>query len=183
MATEEKMVPLEEAKEQVRRVCARLALLHFCFTKTLVEELGEQKGKHLALKAIKDYGIRVGKEVKAKADAQGLSNDPANYKEDLPLYGMHQKIEWLEVEGEKRLRAHNCVMGNVWNELGEGQLGRLYCHVDPAKYMGFNPNYKLVHIKAMPDGDEYCEFAIRPTTEQERKDFADKDKDWFYIDQ
>lgn len=28
-----------------------------------------------------------------------------------------------------------------------------------------------------------CEFAVRPTTEKERKDFSKKDKDWFYIDQ
>ena len=183
MTTEKKMVPLQEAEEQVRRVCTRLGLLHLSFAKILVEELGEQKGKHLILKAIKDYGIRIGKEVKAKAAAQGLSNDPVNYKEDLPLYGMHEKKEKIEVEGEPRIRAHNCVMGKVWNELGEGELGRLYCHVDPAKYMGFNPNYKLIHTMALPDGDEYCELVVRPTTEQERKDFADKDKDWFYIDQ
>ena len=67
MTTEKKMVPLEEAEEQVRRVCTRLALLHLSFAKTLVEELGEEKGKHLILKAIKDYGIRIGGEVKAKA--------------------------------------------------------------------------------------------------------------------
>ena len=73
-------------------------------------------------------------------------------------------------------------MGQVWNELGAGELGRLYYYVDPAKYMGFNPNFKLIHTKALPDGDEYCELALRPTTEQERRDFADKDKDWSYID-
>ena len=73
-------------------------------------------------------------------------------------------------------------MGKVWNELGEGELRRLYYHVDPAKFVGFNPDYKLIHIKAMPDGDEYREFVVRPTTEQEREDFADKDKDWSYID-
>ena len=48
--------------------------------------------------------------------------------------------------------------------------------------MAFNPKFKLIHTKALPDGDEYCELVVRPTTEQERKDFADKDKDWSYID-
>jgi hypothetical protein len=73
-------------------------------------------------------------------------------------------------------------MGKVWQELGENKLGRFYCYVDPAKYMEFNPGYKLMHIKSLPDGDDYCELALRPTTEQERKDFA-QDKDWSYIDQ
>jgi len=182
MTTNKGMVALEEAKEQVRRVCVRLGLLHLSFAKTLINELGERKGKELVLKAIKDYSIRIGEQVKAKVAAQGLDNDPANYKDDLPLYGMHEGAGLVEIDGEERMRAYGCVMGKVWNELGEGKLGRLYCYVDPAKYMAFNPNFKLIHLKALPDGDEYCELAVRPTTEQERKDFADKDKDWSYID-
>ena len=175
-------ITLEEAKEQVSRVCRRLALLHLSFTETLFEELGEKKGKRLVLKAIKDYGIRIGNEVKAKTAAKGLSNDPVNYKEDLPLYGMHERIEKIDVEGEQRIRAYGCVMGEVWNQLGVNRLGRLYCHVDPAKYMSFNPNFKFVHTKALPDGHDFCELVVRPTTEQERKDFAEKDKNWSYID-
>jgi len=73
-------------------------------------------------------------------------------------------------------------MGKYWNEMGMGELGRLYCFVDVAKYMAFNPDYKLVHLKALPDGDEHCEFAIGLTTEQEKKDFFDENKDWRYID-
>jgi len=176
-------VSIGEAKEQVRRVSVRLALLHLCFAKTIVEELGETKGEKLVLKAIKDYGKRIGEKVKENVATQGLDNQPANYQEDLPSYGMHEVIENLEVDGEKRIRAYGCVMRKVWNELGEGKLGRLYCYVDPAKYMAFNPNFKLVHLKAIPSGDDYCEFALRPTTEQERKDFGDRQKDWSYIDQ
>ncbi len=182
MTTRKETVALEEAKEQVRRACARLGLLHLSFAKTLFNELGEEKGKELVLKAIKEYGTRIGEQAKANVAAQGLDNNPVNFKDDLPLYGMHENREVVEVDGEKRRRAYGCVMGRVWNELGEGKLGRLYCYVDPAKYMAFNANFKLIHIKALPDGDEYCEFAVRPTTEQERKDFAAKDTDWSYID-
>ena len=35
-AKKEEMVTLEDAKEQVRRVCTRLGLLHYAFAKTLV---------------------------------------------------------------------------------------------------------------------------------------------------
>ena len=182
MTNSRETVALEEAREQVSKVCRRLGLLHLSFARTLVEELGEKKGKQLVLKAIKDYGTRIGEELKATVTNQGLDNNPMNYKEDLPLYGMHDRSETVEIDGEKRTRLYGCVMGKVWNELSAGELGRLYCYVDPAKYMGFNPNFKLIHTKALPDGDEYCEFALRPTTEQERRDFADKDKDWSYID-
>ena len=33
-------VTLEDAKQQVRRVCIRLGLLHLSFSRTLVNELG-----------------------------------------------------------------------------------------------------------------------------------------------
>ena len=182
MASGREVVPLEEAKEQVRKVCVRLGLLHLSFARTLVEELGEKKGKEMIIKAIKEYGRRVGERAKKKATAEGLDNSPASFKEDLPIYGMHDSGERVEVDREIRRRAYGCVMGKLWNELGEGKLGRLYCYVDPAKYMAFNPNFKLIHTKTLPDGDEYCELAVRPTTEQEREDFANKDKDWSYAD-
>jgi len=176
------MVTLDDAKEQVRKVCERLALLHFSYAKTLQRELGEKKGKELVLKAIKHYGMTIGQKVKAKAVSQGLELTPANYKEDLPSYGMHDRIEWMEVGGEKRMRAFGCVMGKVWNELDENKLGRLYCYVDPAKYMAFNPVFKLIHTKTLLDGDKCCEFAVRHATEEEKSDFANDEKDWSYID-
>ncbi len=113
MTTGKESVPLEEAKEQVRKVCVRLALLHLSFAKTLVDELGEEKGRQLILQAIKDYGTRIGEEAKASTNAQGLDNNPANFKDDLPFYGMHTGSESVEVDGEERRRAYGCVMGEV----------------------------------------------------------------------
>ena len=182
MTNQVEMVPLEDAKEQVRKVSVRLALLHLSFSKMLVEEFGEQKGKELVLKAIKSYGVGVGEKAREKANSCGLDNSPENYSGDLPSYGMHDGRQSEEVAGEKRTKAYGCVMGKVWAELGENELGRLYCYVDPAKYMAFNPEFKLVHLKAMPDGDEHCEFTVKPTTKTERQDFSDINKDWSYMD-
>jgi hypothetical protein len=181
-STEAEMVPLEDATEQVRRVCRRLGLLHFAFSSTAVAALGKEKGEQLILEAIKSYARMVGEEVKKKVAGQGLDNTPANYKEDLPAYGMYRRFERVEVDGETRTRMFGCVMGQVWHELGADALGRLYCYVDPAKYMAYNPDFKQVHISAATEGCDHCEFAIRPTTEQERKDFATPNKDWRYID-
>ena len=182
MENQEEVVTLADAKEQVRKVCERLAILHLAFSRTLVDELGEEKGRELVLKAIKNYGIRVGKRAQKRAQDGGLDNSPGNYKGDLPAYGMHDKVESTQSGNEKRTRAYGCVMGKVWKELGEEKLGRLYCYVDPAKYIAFNEDFKLVHIKAITDGDEYCEFAVRPTTQKDRDDFRDGDKDWSQID-
>ena len=182
MANDREMVPLEEAKEQVGRVCRRLGLLHLAFARTLVDELGEEKGRQLILKAIKAYAAMIAEEVKRDVIARGMDTTPQNYQEDLPLYGMHDKLETVEVEGEPMVRAHGCVMAKVWREYGEDRLGRLYCYVDPAKYMVFNPDFKLVHTRSIPDGDEYCELVVRPTTGPEKEKFARKDEDWSSVD-
>lgn len=187
MSTKEKnMIPLDEAKREVEITSRRIALLHLSYAKTLVEELGEEKGRELIAKAIKDYGIRIGEKTRKEVLDQGLEPTPENFSAGkslrIPKFGMHDRIETVEVDGEPRRRAYGCVLGKLWKEYGEEKLGRLYCYVDPAKYMAYNPNFKLIHIKVVPEGHEYCEFAVRPTTEKERKDFLTKDKDWFYID-
>ena len=101
---------------------------------------------------------------------------------DLPSLGMHGHIEEIEIEGEKRIRVHDCVMGRVWNDYGKGDLGRYYCLVDPASSMAFDPNHKLVHIKALPDGDPCCELVMRPSTERDKAEFAADDTDWSVIE-
>jgi len=178
----EDMVTLAEAKEQVRRVCTRLGLLHYAFAKTLVDELGDDKGKQVAMNAIKLYGKIIGGKVAERVTATGLDKSPQNYAEDLPLYGMHEGTEVRDVQGQRRTRAYGCVMNNVWRELGAGELGRIYCYVDPAKYMAYNPGFKSIHYKALPDGDEYCELGVVPTTKKDREEFAAKDSDLKSID-
>ena len=54
--------------------------------------------------------------------------------------------------------------------------------MDPASSMAFNPDYKLVHIKALPEGDPYCELVMRPSTERDREEFAAEDTDWSVIE-
>jgi hypothetical protein len=187
MNNEQDLIPCTEAAHEIELVSRRLGLLHLAFARALVDELGEKSGKRLILKAIKNYGIMVGSEVKAAVEEQGLALTPENYgigkSRSLPTLGMHSGSEEVEVAGKKRLRAHGCVMAQVWKEHDEDKLGRLYCYVDPAKYMAYNPDFKLAHIKAIPDGDECCEFCVERTTAKEREDFASDNEDWSYIDQ
>ncbi len=182
----EEFIPIEEAKRAVASASRRVALLHLSYAKALIKELGEERGREVIAKAIKDYGVLIGKKTKEEVLGQGLEPLPENFSAGksyaIPRFGMHEQIETLEVEGEKRWRAYGCVLAKVWKEIGGEKLGRLYCHMDVAKYMAYNPNYKLIHTKAIPDGDEYCELAVKPTTAREKEDFSAEDKDWLYID-
>jgi nitrate reductase cytochrome c-type subunit len=156
---EKEMVSMEVASRQVLSMVNRLALLHHAFTKTLIAELGEKKGKEVILKAIRLYGETVGKSVREKTLAKGLKLLRENYQEDLPLFGW--SIQGVEVEGEPRARVLECHLAKAWKDLGAPELGRLYCHMDQAKYEAYNPELECVHVKNVLDGDPFCELAVR----------------------
>lgn len=162
MSGKEEMVPLKEAREQVEIAVARAALLHLAFSKTLIEEFGEEKGKELIIRSILEYGRRVGERVK-----RGLP--------DLPKYGVHGG---RTPDG----KVYGCIFSKIFREYGELDLGCLYCYVDPAKSMAQDPTHKLMHKDCAACGDDFCTFAVVPTTEKERNDFVKKNKDWKHVD-
>jgi len=185
MSVKAEHIALDEARRQVYLVSRRLGLLHLAFAETLVEEFGLERGKQLTARAIKAYSRKIGEKKRAAALKNGLELTPEGFEKvsDLPSIGMHTGYEDAEVDGEKRFRAFGCAMGEVWRQEGREDLGRIYCYVDPASTMTFSPDFKMVHTKAMPDGDAYCEFAYRKTTAGDRASFVSKDTDWRQIEE
>jgi hypothetical protein len=159
MARKKEMLTEEEATRQVLSIVNRMALLHYSYGKTLIRELGAKKGKELTRKAIDFYGRQVGKQVRKKTMAKGLETRLENYQEDLPLLGWN--MEKVVVDGEPRIRIYDCNLAKAWNALGDPALGRLYCHMDQAKYPAYDSKFECVHEKNILDGDPYCELAIR----------------------
>jgi len=178
-------VPLEEAIEQVRIAFYRLAQLHLSFSKTLVEEFGEDKGKELIIKSIMEYGKRI--------DNRSKLGHPSN-----PSFGIHGKYEYKgreyldlrellkqdsDVEFDlSSLKIYDCSLAEIFKESNEEELGRLYCYIDAAMSMSSDPNSKAVHTKCVLCGDDYCQIKNEETTEKEKKDFNERNKDWKLAD-
>jgi hypothetical protein len=159
MKMAEEMISREQALEDISMMIRRTALIHYCYASTLIDELGEDKGKELIHKAIRAYGEKVGNKVKEEALAKGLDLTAENYQGDLPSMGWEG--EKVTVEGEPRARVHLCRLAEVWEELGAPEIGRLYCFVDQAKYETYNPDLECVHTRNVLEGDPYCELAVR----------------------
>ncbi|NIO04955.1 MAG: hypothetical protein GTN74_10160 [Proteobacteria bacterium] len=164
MKEKAKTISTDEALRQIRLALRRTALLYHFFARTLVDELGEERGKRLIQKAIDAYGTHIGDYAKRRAEERGLSVTPENFESDLPDLGW--ETETVIVEGEERVRVRDCPLAKEWLELGESKRARLYCYVDQAKMHGFNPEYEYLHVKNILDGDPYCELVIRPVTEK-----------------
>jgi hypothetical protein len=184
MDKNEERILIEEAKKEVASVCRRLGLLHLAFAEILVDELGKDKGGSLITKAIANYGKKIGEKKRETAISRGLELTPENFRKvrDLPKFGMHEGIEEIVVEGERRIRAYGCAMAKVWHEYNKDNLGRFYCYVDPVNALAFNSEFIMIHTKTVPDSDEFCEFVIRGTTEKERKGFRTNNIDWAEAD-
>ncbi len=181
---QKQMISVEEASKQVELVCRRLGLLHLAYARVLVDEFGQEEGERLASESIKRYSQWIGEAKRKRAEDAGMALSTESFEalSDLPAFGMHDGYSELEVDGETRSKAYGCVMGKVWSEMGEERLGRIYCYVDPASSMAFNPGFKMVHTKAMPDGDPDCEFAYRPTTARDLEELESRETDWAVIE-
>ncbi len=177
-------IPLEEAEKEVELVSQRLAFLHLCYAKTLTEELGEERGKEMILKAIKRYGKKIGERRREEIEEKGLEPTAENFSEGdvlrIPKFGMHTDLETNE---EGNMELYGCAMGKFWKEEDEGDLGKLYCYVDPAKYLGYNDKYIQVHKKVLPAGYNCCEFDVRTSTKEEREIFTSEESDFSEIDE
>ena len=187
MSSEKEMIPLEDAIHETEMASRRIGLLHLAFAKTLVAELGDTAGREMVLKAIEYYGKLIGEKTKSEVENQGLEAVPQNFgagsARDLPRFGMHEGRVVKDRDGKRTIATKGCALAKVWREYGEEELGGLYCYVDPAKYMYYNPKYKLIHKSAMPfNGSDICEFAVEETTADERASFTEGNADWTKID-
>lgn len=184
MIRENEQVSRQQAKAEVALAVERVALLHLAYAEMLVDEFGEARGRELAVKAIRRYGAKIAAKARRGAQAQGLPLEPEHYGAggpNWPSLGAADDVEQREVDGETRTYIRGCGLAKTWREQGNESLGRLYCLVDAAKMMAYNPAYKVIHLRAEPDGDERCELVLRTTTAQEREDFS-ADRDWSYLD-
>ena len=156
----EESVTLAEARHEVEVAMTRLALLHLSFSKTIIEELGIERGRELVVRSIMEYGERIGERT-----ARGLP--------DLPRFGVCEMKDGM---------AYDCILAQVFHEYGEDKNGCLYCYIDPAKTMARDPHHKLVHKECAACGDGRCSYESLPTTERERADFKLKRAGWMGVD-
>jgi hypothetical protein len=162
---EAKTMPLAEALEQILITAERVAMLHYHFASTLVAELGEERGKELVSRAIASYGREVGERQRQRVEEAGYEPSCENYKvlPDLPLLAWSPEGMPVMRTGGRERRV--CPLAKYWIEKDASDLGRLYCFVDQAKYVAFDPECECRHLKNVLDGDESCQVVAKKRSE------------------
>ncbi len=159
------MVTKNDAKEDIKIIAKRLALVYYFFVKNLIEELGEEETERIVKKMIAQYGSYCGERVKEKVVGMNLELKAENYGKgkDLPALGWDISL----VESDENSLTYefgNCPFAEQWKELNFEKWGRLYCYIDQAKYSTFNSQLQCFHDENVLDGDKTC--YIRLTNEE-----------------
>jgi hypothetical protein len=154
-------MPLDEAVKQMGIMAERVAMLHYHYVDTLIRELGEERGRALAEEAIQAYGREVGLRHRQRVTATGASPDCDNYGTlpDLPTAAWsRENMPVVTSDGRER---RVCPLAKYWIDRGAESVGRIYCHVDQAKYAAFDPECECRHLKNVLDGDDVCEVVAK----------------------
>jgi predicted ArsR family transcriptional regulator len=148
----EETISIPDCTKMVRRMGNMFGLLYYHFAKTLVDELGEEKGKELITKAVHNYGEERGRAIREEVLSQGLKLSVENFYKfsDLPEFGWESDEEGVTY----------CCYAQPWLERNEGELGKLYCEVDIAKIKAYNPKIKVKRLSSILEGKHCCKYQI-----------------------
>jgi len=170
--SDSRMMPVSEALEQMLQLVERVAMLHYHFASTLVSELGEERGRELVSRAIASYGREVGERQRRRLAEAGYEPSCENYRALPDLPPLPWTPEGMPTVRRGDLELKVCPLAKYWIEKGAEKLGRLYCHVDQAKFAAFDPECECRHPFNVLDGDDHCEIVARKRSEWETIDKA-----------
>lgn len=147
-----------EVVEQVRTMARLFGLMFYHFSKLLVEEHGEKRGRELISEAVKRFGLDRAKRIRDEVTRVGLEPTLENYGKVLDL----PRVGW----GGPTREAY-CPFAEVWIAKGAENLCKLYCDVDIWKYVGYNPRIKVQRTRSVLEGDRDCHYEIHETPARE----------------
>ena len=150
----------------VEGMARRMALMYHFFTRTLKEELGRDDTERLLKRAIWRYGEYIGRQTKERAEEMGMEPSLENFAaaSDLPTKGWDSETK-TDTPEESRVVVQYCPFAEVWKDMGDPELSKLYCLVDPAKYKAYDARLHCEHVHNQLEGDDYCEIYVRKQKE------------------
>lgn len=150
----------EEIKEPVS-MFVLFAKMFSITAKNLEKEFGE-KGLKVLEDSVKEFGIERGKDIAARAKADGVENTLEQYLDHYDM-GRSEEFGYQTTYGKNEIHQDftRCVFAKIWMDANEEKYGRIYCeNIDPAIAAGYNQNMECIHDAIMYK-DGHCTFCFR----------------------
>ena len=147
-----------EVTDAVQRMADFTALLYYHLTKATIEEYGDGAKKTIK-KAIREFGLERGRNISVKVKAAGeeLTIDNLDKFYDMPIavgWGPEPKYD---ESGRKHSCTKSCTFADLWISKNWEEIGQIYCEVDLAIRLGYNPDIIYTPTKNILAGDPCCE--------------------------
>lgn len=161
------LIPKAKAVNEIRQACFHFADLYFHFSKVLIEELGEERGRILIEKAIRNRAVERGMKLRSEATARQLPATMENWAKvtDIPFSG------W-----DKSLGHRDCPYAAAWLDRFEyepwfPEIAQLYCSInDPQVTESFTGTLSQRITKNVLNGDEICDREYFPLPDRGEQD-------------
>jgi hypothetical protein len=150
----------ELAGRYVTPMAALMGQMFAVFAKTVIDEVGLEKGEAVIQKAVEDFGITRGKRIAEKVKARGLPLSFKNFLVHMDLDTTAANASVPNIEGKDlTLTINRCFILDGARELGLGKYFHYYCRwIDRAILFGYNPDLTIEITKTLSGGDEACFF-------------------------
>ena len=124
---------MTKAGEATVRMAIYAAQMYYHLTYQMVQDYGEEAATKTIKKAMHEFGVERGKNIRAEVDEKGLEPTVQNLDK---CYDMPIDDGWAP---------------------DRDKIGRLYCEVDDAIREGFSEDLIYVPDKNIIDGDGWCD--------------------------
>jgi predicted ArsR family transcriptional regulator len=148
--------------QKLTQLAEHFARMYLHIAQAVRDRFG-QEGLDAVSQGLRKFALERGAKIRQTVDALDLPPNMDNYygnfdnslaeagfKMDLQLTG------WT-AEGD----VTHCPFAEIWKEMGEPELGRLYCRVDHDMLEGYNSELKLDRPFNILDGARSCVFHWR----------------------
>ena len=153
----------ERAELSGRTITSMPALMGQMFAvlaKTVIDEVGVEKGEAIIKKAVEDFGQTRGQRIAEKVKARGLALSFKNFLVHMDLDTSAANTSVPNIEGKDlTLTINRCFIRDGACDLGLERYFHYYCKwIDRAILFGYNPDLTIEITKFLSGGDDACFF-------------------------
>lgn len=150
-----KEAPLQKALFYLKKDVQVLGMLYYFLAKGLIEKFGE-KGRTSVRVSLRELGHRRGMELKARLKEQGREPSLESIFADLP-YKYLWKMKLERPNGDLHVIVEHCPLAEIWNDLGDKELGSMYCEIMYSSMLGqLLPRAEVRIATCMAKGEGSC---------------------------
>lgn len=161
---------MSKAQEATTRMAIYAAQMYYHLTHEMVEDYGKEAASKTILKAMHEFGVERGKNIRASVDEAGQPPTIENLERfyDMPIDEGWAPEYGGEDEPIKTFVTKACVYAEYWMERDWAEIGRLYCEVDPAIREGYSDDLIYQCDKYIICGDDCCSGTTRYKSQENK---------------